>query len=374
MTTDMYFPAMPGLQDEFDAEPAAIQATLSVFLAGLAGGQLLFGPLSDRFGRRGPLLWGLAIYVAGCLIAVGAASLWVLLVARFLQAIGAAAGLVIARAIVTDRLSGNPAARMQSLIMLITSGAAILAPLIGGWFAVHAGWRWIFLVLGGFGIASLVFAFWGIAESLPGHRRSASLLAGQLEAWSGLCANRRFVLLTLASSFTVAAMYALLLGSAFVFIDQFGWQADHYGLLYGGTSIAFIAIGIANDRALRRWPAARMVAWSLFVQLGACLAMMALAAQATLSASALAVLLLILVGNVAFVHGNLVAVVMEEVREAAGTGAGLLGAMQYGMSALVPAAAKIAGGTPLHAMAATTLFFAVLAMPCFFISRRQQEP
>lgn len=363
MTTDMYFPALPSMQNHFGVDSPAIQSTLSIFLAGLAAGQLLFGPLSDRLGRRRPLLGGLALYVAGCLLAAFAPDLLTFLAARFLQSLGAAAGIAIVRATITDLLSGSAAARMQNITMLIMCGATIVAPMLGGWLVTSAGWQAIFLVLGVLGGLCLIAATAMIPESLPPQHRTTALLAGQAAGFRALLANPRYVLLTVSSGFALAAIYALLMGSSFVYVGQFGWGADEYGLLYGTTTVGFIAVGLMNDRALRRWSPFTMLTLALPVQLAGSLALVLLAMNESLTPVSLAALLLFLVGNVAFIHGNLVAVVMEEARDVAGLGAGLLGATQYGISALAPLAAKLAGGTPLHAMAVSTLAFAVLSLP-----------
>lgn len=363
MTTDMYFPALPAMQHHFGVDAPAIQTTLSVFLAGLGAGQLLFGPLSDRFGRRVPLLAGLALYVAGSVLSVFSPDLATFLLGRFLQSLGAAAGVAIVRAIVTDLLAGRAAARMQNITMLIMCGATIIAPMIGGWLVNAAGWPSIFVVLSGLGALCLVTATAMIGESLPPERRSASLLGGQVSGWKALLGNSRYLLLTGSSGFAIAAIYALLMGSSFVYIDQFGWTADQYGLLYGSTTVAFIVFGLLNDRALRRWSPFVMLTVALPAQLAGCAALLLMSLGDLLSPLSLAVLLLFLLGNVAFIHGNLVAVVMEEARDVAGLGAGLLGAVQYGISALAPLAAKLAGGTPLHAMAVSTLAFTLLSLP-----------
>lgn len=371
MTTDIYFPAMPILQQYFSVDAPAIQTTLSIFLIGLASGQLVFGPLSDHFGRRPLILAGLVLYVLGCLLAVLAPSLWILLAARLLQGLGASAGIVVVRATVTDRFEGQTAARIHSLLMQIMAIASIAAPVLGGWIVVIAEWQTIFKVLATFGSVCLLACLWLLKESLPVAQRTDSPLTAQLGGWLNLLHNRDFVLLSLASGFTVAAMYALLMGSSFSFVDQFAWSPANYGLLYAGTSAAFVSVGFLNDRALRtRSPMALLTA-ALPVQLALCLFVVVAAHGGWLTPTLLGALLIIIVGNLALIHGNLVAVVMEHARSRAGVGAGLLGVTQYGLSAFTPLAAEVAGGTPLISMSLSTAFFALLAMPCFWFARQR---
>ena len=373
-TTDIYFPALPSLQAFFSVDAPAVQTTLSIFLVGLACGQMVFGPLSDRFGRRGLLLAGVALFAFGSILAAMAMELWVLLAARFIQAIGAAAAVVITRAMVTDRFSGQQAARIHGLLMQIMAAATIAAPVIGGWVVLMYDWQAIFLLLAAFGLACLVAAWFSTAETLPPERRASGGFSQLWAAWLQLFGNARFVLLTLASGFTMAAMYALMMGSAFVYIDEFGWSTRDYGLLYGATTVCFIAAAWGNDLVLRRYPPSRLIAWALPVQMLTCLGMVAAALSGVLSPLVLAIVLCFLMANVAFVHGNLVAAVLEEARLTPGLGAGLLGVAQYGISALNPLAAELAGGTALVSMAMSTAGFAVLAVLPLLLMRRSPAP
>jgi DHA1 family bicyclomycin/chloramphenicol resistance-like MFS transporter len=371
MTTDIYFPALPSLQHFFGIDAPTAQTTLSIFLIGLGSGQVLFGALSDHYGRRRPLLGGLALYVAGCAAAAVAGQFWMLLASRLLQGLGAAAGVSVVRAIVTDSFQGQAAARVHGLTMQIMSGASIVAPMIGGWLVVMAGWQSIFQLLAGFGLLCLLLATARLGETLPVERRSPSLLGSQVAAWRALIRNPRFIWFTLSSGLALAAMFALLLGSAFVFVDEFGWSADLYGLLYATTSFAFIAVALLNDRLLRRFAPATLIAWALPVQFLTCSGAVMAAMHGQLSAVLLAAILIFLIGNIAFIHGNLIALVMEECRATAGLGAGLLGVTQYGISAITPLAASLAGGNPSEAMTLSTACFAALALPCFLMGRRR---
>ena len=369
-TTDIYFPALPSLQAFFEVDAPAVQTTLSVFLVGLACGQILFGPLSDRYGRRQLLLGGLILFIVGSLLAAVSPQLWVLLCARFIQAMGAAAAVVITRAMVTDCFTGQQAARIHGLLMQIMAAATIVAPVIGGWIVGAYNWQTIFFLLALFGFFCLVAAWMKTKETLPVEARAAGGLNNLLHSWGQLARNRRFVLLVLSSGFTMAAMYAVMMGSAFVYVDQFGWSARNYGLLYGGTTVCFITAAWANDLALRRYSPWRLIAWALPFQLLICAVMAVAAVVDVLTPAILAVALCILMANVAFVHGNLVAAVLEEARAVPGLGAGLLGVAQYGMSAFTPLAAQLAGGTALFSMTLSTLAFAVLALLPFAFARR----
>lgn len=368
-TTDVYVPAMPALQHAFGVQPSAIQATLSIYLIGLAVGQLFHGPLSDRFGRRAPLLAGLAIYVSGTLLAAASSDIWVLLVARLIQALGASAGVVVVRAIVTDRFEGAAAARVHTMLMQILGLAAIFAPLLGGVVLEATSWRGIFLLLAAFGGLGFVAMLRLLPESLQPERRATSLALGQARAYAALLAQPRFTLLCLASSCTLAAMFALIMGSAFVFIDGFGWTPLAYAILYTGTSVGFLICGYANDWALQRWSVGKILWPAMAVQLATAVALLALAyvegPLEPLVPAVMGALLVILISNLGFIHGNLVAAAMENARSAAGTGASILGVGQYGISALASAVAAGVSANPLVSMGGAGLAFTVVATAAF---------
>src|SRR5437764_6851137 len=183
LAIDMYLPALPTLATEFKVDAARVQHTLSAYLLGLAVGQLGFGPIADRYGRKPPLLGGLVVFTLasiGCLLA-GTMEHFVLL--RFAQALGGASGMVVIRAVIRDKFDEIQSARVLSLMMLVMGAAPILAPLGGGWLLVNGSWHWIFGFLGAFALACLALVFLLLEESHPVPRRSASLftsLAGGL--------------------------------------------------------------------------------------------------------------------------------------------------------------------------------------------------
>src|SRR3954468_11580307 len=158
MSVDMYLPALPSMTQALGAGPGLVQLTLSAFFLGFALGQLVYGPLSDRYGRRRPLLAGLLLYTVASLLCAVTPSIWTLILARLLQGLGACAGPVLARAVVRDLYDRDRAARMLSLLFLVLSAAPLLAPTIGGQILIWVGWRAIFLLLTLFGVVSLVSA------------------------------------------------------------------------------------------------------------------------------------------------------------------------------------------------------------------------
>src|SRR5437762_13093103 len=191
LAVDMYLPALPTLAAEFAVNPARVQHTLSAYLLGLALGQLLFGPIADRYGRKPPLLGGIAVFTlasAGCVFA-GTIEHFVAL--RFAQALGGASGMVVIRAVIRDKFDEIQSARVLSLMMLVMGAAPILAPLAGGWLLVNGSWHWIFAFLAAYTVLCIGLVALYLEEPHPVHRRSATPVRAPA-AGAPLCGDRRF--------------------------------------------------------------------------------------------------------------------------------------------------------------------------------------
>lgn len=215
MAIDMYLPGMPQIAADLGVSAGRIQQTLSVFLVGLAIGQALYGPLLDRFGRRLPLLAGVAIFALGSVAAALAPSVEWLLAARFVQALGAAAGLVAPRAIVADLCDVTESSRIFSLLMQIMMIAPILAPIMGGYLLGWGSWRLVFWVLAGLGVAGWLWGLRSLPDSLPVAQRVPLQVDGILRAYGRQMRDPVFVLYTLAGGF--------ILGSLFVYMSACLW-------------------------------------------------------------------------------------------------------------------------------------------------------
>lgn len=359
---DIYMPALPKLQRLMDVSPAHASLTVSIFLAGLAAGQALYGPLSDRYGRRPPLIFGLGVYLLGSALPLAAPTFGWFMVSRLLQALGAAAGLVIPRAVVTDRFDPTAAARAYSVLMQLLGIAATLAPLLGGYLAVSWGWQSIFYALTGLGVLCLVLVYAGLDETLPVSGRASGGVREQFTVAIRLTEDRSFLAFCLALAAGMASLFTLLTGSSFIFIEQYGWSPGTYSLLYGAGAFGFVLMGYANTRALRH----RSPLWLLWcaesVQMALAVALVLVSHLPSAPAWAAAVLMTLLLSNLGFLFGNLNAVAMNRARRSAGIGASIVGVAQFAISALAGPAAGSIVGSPLVSSAWTIAAFCALSL------------
>ncbi|EMX8898009.1 MULTISPECIES: purine nucleoside transporter PunC [Enterobacter] len=257
LATDMYLPAFAAMQEDLQTPAAAISASLSLFLAGFAFAQLLWGPLSDRFGRKPVLLLGLAIFAVGCL-----GMLWVrdatwLLVLRFVQAVGVCAAAVTWQALVTDYYPANRTNRIFATIMPLVGLSPALAPLLGSWILAHFDWQAIFATLFAITLVLMLPAF----ALRPAHKKEAHADAKPITFTSLLSAKayRGNVLIYAACS---ASFFAWLTGSPFILHDM-GYSPAAIGLSYVPQTIAFLVGGYGCRAALQKWEGQQMLPWLL---------------------------------------------------------------------------------------------------------------
>ncbi|MGH7209911.1 MAG: Bcr/CflA family efflux MFS transporter, partial [Acetobacteraceae bacterium] len=234
--TDMYLPAFPAIEASFHAPVGSAQYTLAAWFAGLAVGQISQGTLSDRFGRRLPLIVSTALFTASCVACALAPSILLLAVFRFVSAIAAAASMVIPRAVVRDLADGHAAAILMSRLMLVMGAAPILAPSIGGAVLAFGSWRWIFWILTAYGLTALVLVSVFLPDTLPPAQRMRLSAAEQFRRYSHILRERGFLTNSSVGGFGTFGFFAYLGGSSPVFIDGFGFTPSQFGLLFGGCA------------------------------------------------------------------------------------------------------------------------------------------
>ena len=337
LAIDMYLPALPALQVEFSTSAARVQHTLSAYLLGLALGQLAFGPLTDRFGRKLPLLGGLALFAlasAGCTLA-GTIGEFVAL--RFAQALGGAAGMVVIRAVIRDRFDEIQSARVLSLMMLVMGAAPILAPLGGGWLLVNGSWHWIFAFLAGFALLCLVLVAALLEESHPAQRRSRSL-GGALAATLPLFGDVRFLGPVIVFIGAFGCFFAYLAAAPFVFIQYFGIPAEQFGWYFGANACSFIGVSQLNRRVVTRHGTRRTLGLGVALLAAGALVLLATSMLEALGFAGVFVPILVMVGSIGLIASNATSIAMAPFGERAGGASSLLGAAQSAFGVLASAA------------------------------------
>jgi DHA1 family bicyclomycin/chloramphenicol resistance-like MFS transporter len=256
---DMYLPALPAIGQSLHADVRQVQLSLMVFFLALGLCQLVYGPLSDLFGRKPPLYVGLALFALGSVGCALAPDIQTLIMLRFVAGVGACAGMVIPRAIVRDLHTGAEATRLMSLLMLVFSVSPILAPLAGSSVIALASWRWIFWTVTALALLGMLLMATQLQESRPAAARHGSSLAGALAAYRLLLRDRHFLGLTLIGAFGMASFFAYLGNSSFVLIEHYGITPTQYSFFFSVNAASFIGIAQLNGRLCARYGLAQVV-------------------------------------------------------------------------------------------------------------------
>lgn len=378
LSLDLYLPALPQLADELGSTPSAAQLTITACLIGLALGQLVAGPLSDRLGRRRPLIVGLVAYLLASLACAFAPSVGVLVVLRLVQGLAGAAGLVIARAVARDLYEGRRLVLFFSRLTLISGLAPVVAPVLGGQLSRVMSWRGIFVVLAGFG-AVLLLAGLAQRETLPPERRSAGGLSNTLQGFQVLLRDRFFLGAALSAGLAGASMFAYISGSTFVLQRIYGLSAQGFSFAFGLNSVGIMVMSQVGGRLSQRWPANRVLALGLALNL---LGAGALAATVLLGLGLVFLLasLFVMVSALGLVFPTATALAMSGYPDRAGAASSLLGLGQFVFGAVVAPLVGIAGeGTAvplgvvaLSVSACASVAFVTLVLPSVRAASRQE--
>jgi DHA1 family bicyclomycin/chloramphenicol resistance-like MFS transporter len=369
LSMDMYLPGLPELGRELHASASATQLTLTACLAGLALGQLVAGPLSDRLGRRRPVLVGVALYTLASLLCALAPSIAVLVVLRFIQGAAGAAGIVIGRAVVRDLYEGDAAARLFSSLTLVGGVAPILAPVLGAQLLAVTDWRGIFVVLAGLGAVLLAAAAFGLRESLPAPQRRTDGLAGLRLALGILVRDRTFTAYALSSGFVMGAMFAYIAGSPFVLQDIHGLSPAAYSAVFAFNGLGIMSASYASRRLIGRLRPAQVLEIGVGIAVaGAALLLVSVLADAPVG-FVIAGLFLV-VAPVGLVTPNATALALADHPAIAGSASALLGVAQFLIGAVAAPLVGVAGTHSAVPMAITIAAMTLAATVCALMPSR----
>lgn len=377
LSTDMYLPAFGAMAADLGGSLPGVQVTLATYFAGLALGQMAWGPLTDRFGRLLPLQVGLAMYTAAAAACALSSDLAWLQVMRAVQALGAGASAVITRAIVSDRFDVHERAGAFSRMMLVMGVAPILAPLLGGQLAQLWGWRAIFWLLCGFGSACMLACRLGLSESHPPQARSGAGWREQMPLCAAVLRDPSFIWPALACAAGTSGMFAYITGASFVFIELHGVPTTQFGLYFGANALALVLGSQLNALGLRVHGPERLLRWALLSQVAAGAAVMGVAIWPAGGLMAMLPALFIAVGSVGAVLPNATALAMRTQGAHAGMASALLGMLQFigfGLAAAVVSWGHDGTAVPMGGALFGCAVLAWAAQHLAGLSRRGQVP
>ena len=348
-TIDLYLPAFPVLEADFDTTAAAIQLTLTGTMIGFGVGQLLVGPLSDKVGRRLPLISVTALHVLASVAAALAPTLLLLGVSRVVMGAGAAAGGVVAMAIVRDLFGGRRLVVMLSRLALVSGAAPVIAPLIGSALLLVMSWRGIFVVLAIYGAVMLVAAIALVPETLPKARRNEPGSTTVRQRYRSVLTDRVFLGVLIIGGMTFSGLFSYLSASSFLFQQSFGFDAQQYGLLFAVNSLGLVAGVQVASRLAARFGPQWVLAWSTSTLVVAGVAII-VADQLGLGLWGILVPLFVFMTACGFTFPCVQVLALDRHGKAAGTAASILGAVNFGVAGLVsPLVGWIAGGAGITA-------------------------
>ena len=369
LSNDMYLPALPQLANDLGVGASAAQLTLTTCLAGLAVGQLVSGPMSDRYGRRRPLLAGVVVYAVASALCAVAPSAAFLIVFRFVQGAAGGFGIAVSRAVARDLHAGDALARFLSTLMLVNGLAPILAPVVGAQVLRFTSWRGVFWVLAAIGAVLAVGTVLWLRETLPRELRTEGGFATTRATVAELISDRAFVGYLLVLAFSFGAMFAYIAGSSFVVETIHGGSPQLYAAIFALNGVGIVAASQVNRVMLRRTSVRRMLAVGVVASASGGFALLAVVV-AGIGLAGIVPSLFVLVGSLGFILPNASALALAGHRSVAGSASGLIGIFQFAVGA---AAAPLVGVAGTHSAYPMAIVIAVLSGASLVALRRVQN-
>ncbi len=371
LSIDMYLPAFPSIAKGLNTTVASVMLSLSSFFIGISLGQLLYGPLLERYGRKKPLYFGLALYAISSLACATALSVETLIVFRFFQALGGCVGMVASRAMVRDLFDVKDNAKVFSTLMLVIAVSPIIAPSLGGIITTYIGWRYIFVMLI-IVIAAIIAGIYFLLPDSKGPDPSYSLKpTAILSSFSSIIKHPQFALYTFSGSVASAGLYAFISGSPYVFLEIFKVTEQHYGWVFAFVASGLIGSSQLNSIFLKKYKSEQIIKVALYFQsfVAIVLASTALFGISELYSTILLIFLYLCCQG--FIFPNASALSMAPFGHNAGNASALMGFIQMSLGALMSAMVSVLHNESTMPMTGVMAFCSVLASLIFAISKIQ---
>lgn len=345
---DMYLPSFNAIARDYNTDVSHVGLTLTSFFIGISLGQILCGPLIDRFGRRRPLLFGLLLYFVSAIACANTWGLYGLVVTRFTLALGSCVGMVASRAIVRDRFAPAEIPKVFSTLMLVMAAAPILAPSVGSFFAIHFGWRMIFYFLAGFTLLLGLTVFFALPETRPPNPAFSLRPAALLRDYGTVLNNRSFLIYALIGGLSMAASFAYISGTPDLFMNYLHLDSTTFAWVFGLNALGFIGSAQINQFILRYYSPQRVVLACLLLAVFAVVGLVCISAMHVHSVPAYSALIFVFMCCMGPIVPNTSALALTPFRDLAGCASAMIGSIQMGLAALSSASvSRFGNGTPL---------------------------
>lgn len=352
---DMYLPALPSIGADLRASTSAVQMSLFIFFLSMGLGQIIVGPISDMVGRKLPLYGGLLLFAIGGVGSALSPSIEWLIAFRFIQGLGACAGMAVPRAIVRDLHTGVEATRLMSLLMLVFSVSPILAPLTGSIVIETVGWRAVFWAVTGAALLAAILLATSLEETRPAADRVGSSFVKALADYRFLMGDRNFLGLSFIGGFGIASFFVYLASSSFILIDHYGLSPGVYSVFFSINAVAFIGVSQFAGMLTSRFGLPRVVRVAIVGYVTVMVVLFAVMASGIEGLAVMASLLFVGYGFLGLVIPTTSVLAMEEHGEIAGTASALMGTLHFATGAVAMAVAgQFFDGTPLPMVAGIT--------------------
>lgn len=366
LSIDMYLPALPQMAEDFEVSTQQIANTLAAYFFGLALGQLFYGPLSDRIGRKKPLYWGLSLYIFASFLCVIAPNDWSLIAARVLQALGGCVGVVIARAAIRDRLDTEGSAQAFSSMMMVMGLAPILAPIIGALILNFFPWEAVFITLGLVGLLCLLCTYYFFDETLDIDRRLKLSVKQVVLLYSTIIQDQSFRVPMLAGCLTGGALFAYISSASAVFMGEYGLNQQAFAYAFGFNALGIILFSTANKHLARKISVIRRLKLGGMQQVLGAIIVVICGSILDAPLWLLMTGLFLTVSGIGFTGPNAMALAMSEQGARAGTASAIMGSVQFLFGLIAGVLLNFLWGSAVLNMGILMLFFTVCGMVCIF--------